>query len=436
MEEEKIIELRSEDFQEVLGSVPPFILRWGICIVGIICAVLLTGSAVFKYPDTISAVVTLTGTTPSAGIVARSSGKILKIYVKDNQQVQAGDYLALIENPAEVSDVLFLKNYLKQQNQYPDSISLSSLPPKQMKLGSLQSLYASYYMTLSDYIQFNHLNYYLKKIEYMKDRIRRNEDYYEQVLRQKNLIGEQLKLTRIQFTRDSTLNRKGILSQEEFERSRNQYLQGLLSLENILSTLANLQIQIAQMQEALLDTEYQYEDKKRTLETQLKSQMTQLQTEIQTWEMNYVLSSPISGEITFTNYWTENQNVTAGENIFHVIPSENTTLTGKALLPTERSGKVAVGQKVNIHFNNFPDNEFGMVRGTVQNISLVPSKGNNTNNYVIEIGLPEGLKTTYNKELPFLHEMEGQADIITEDLSVLERFFLPLKRILKEHVEQ
>lgn len=435
MEEEKNIELRSEDFQEILGDIPPFILRWGISIVGMICAVLLIGSAIFKYPDTISAGITLTGTTPSAGIVARSSGKILKIYIKDNQEVREGDYLAIIENPAEVADVIYLKNYLKQWSQHPDSISLSSLPPKQMKLGNLQSFYSSYYMTLSDYIQFNHLNYHLKKIEYMKDRIRRNEDYYEQVLRQKNLIGEQQKLTRTQFVRDSTLNRKGILSQEEFERSQNQYLQGLLSMENIASTLSNLQIQIAQMRETLLDTEYQYEDKKRTLETQLKSQRTQLLTEIQTWEMNYVLSSPISGKITFTNYWTENQNVTAGENIFHIIPSENTTLTGKALLPTARSGKVAVGQKVNIHFNNFPDNEFGMVRGIVQNISLVPSKGTNANNYVIEIGLPQGLKTTYHKELPFLHEMEGQADIITEDLSVLERFFLPVKRIFKEHLE-
>ncbi|GHV23990.1 hypothetical protein FACS1894174_10210 [Bacteroidia bacterium] len=201
MEEEKNIELRSEEFQEILGAIPPFILRWGISIVGIICAVLLIGSAIFKYPDTISAGITLTGTTPSAGIVARSSGKILKIYVKDNQEVRTGDYLAIIENPAEVSDVLYLKNYLKQWNQYPDSIALSSLPPKQMKLGNLQSLYSSYYMTLSDYIQFNHLNYHLKKIEYMKDRIRRNEDYYEQVLRQKNLIGEQLKLTRMQFVR-------------------------------------------------------------------------------------------------------------------------------------------------------------------------------------------------------------------------------------------
>ena len=31
--------------------------------------------------------------------------------------------------------------------------------------------------------------------------------------------------------------------------------------------------------------------------------------------------------------------------------------------------------------------------------------------------------------------MQGQADIITEDISLLERFFLPMKKILKESIK-
>jgi len=47
--------------------------------------------------------------------------------------------------------------------------------------------------------------------------------------------------------------------------------------------------------------------------------------------------------------------------------------------------------------------------------------------------LPNGLMTTYKKELPYLPNMQGQADIITEDLSLLERLVLPVKKILKEN---
>ena len=47
--EEDIIELRSEEFQEVLSGIPPWILRWGITTVAIIVVILLIGSSIFKY---------------------------------------------------------------------------------------------------------------------------------------------------------------------------------------------------------------------------------------------------------------------------------------------------------------------------------------------------------------------------------------------------
>ena len=47
------IELRSEDFQEVLSDMPPWILRWGITTVATIVVILIIGSSIFKYPDTI-----------------------------------------------------------------------------------------------------------------------------------------------------------------------------------------------------------------------------------------------------------------------------------------------------------------------------------------------------------------------------------------------
>lgn len=89
-------------------------------------------------------------------------------------------------------------------------------------------------------------------------------------------------------------------------------------------------------------------------------------------------------------------------------------------------------RKVNIRFSNYPDNEFGMVRGRVQNISLVSVKVENKNHYVVEINLPDGLTTTYGKQLPFVSEMEGQADIIADDRSLLERILLLIKKIQTE----
>jgi len=189
---------------------------------------------------------------------------------------------------------------------------------------------------------------------------------------------------------------------------------------------------MAQLNESLIDMEYQYTEKTNDFRSQIRSMVSQLKANIQTWEMSYVLMSPIDGKITFTRYWVSNQNVQSGEEVFTVIPVLESRLIGKAMLPVARSGKVKIGQKANLRLDNFPDNEFGMLKGLVLNISLVPTVSGGTTYYVVEIALPDGLNTNYKKELPYLPNMQGVAEIITEDISLLGRFIMPMKKIFNE----
>lgn len=426
------IELRSEEFSEILGWIPPWILRWGMTMTALIIISLLIGSAVFKYPDIITSTVTLTGTIPVSGVVARSSGKIQELYVQNNQQVKKNAILAVLENSAKTEDVLKLKGIIQEIDSDLDAITL--IPYQQLQLGNLQSIYSSFYLAISEYTQFKKIAYHLKKIDLGKERILRNEIYYRNMLRQKEASTEQVKIFHQQYVRDSLLGEKKLLSKEEIEKSYTQYLQSFLSAENMDRLLENLQIQLVQIYESLYDTEYQYQDKKNALETRLRSLISQLKTEINDWEMDYALITPINGKITFSQYWTKNQNVISGDIVFSIVPNIQGQIIGKALLPTDRSGKVKVGQRVNIRFSNYPDNEYGIVRGYVQNVSLIPAKSSREGikSYTVDICLPDGLITTYKKKLPFQPEMEGQADIITEDMTLLERFILPLKKVVTE----
>ena len=425
------IELRSEEFNEVLSAVPAWIVRWGITMIACVVLMLLVGSAVFKYPDVISSTVTLTGTTPVSAVVARTSGKLQELYVGNKQRVKAKTLLAGVGNPAGTNDILRLKELLRQAENSLDTIAL--VPSQQLRLGSLQSLYSSFYLSMSEYRQFKELAYHLKKIELVKARIVKNEVYYRNMLKQKDLSEVQAKIAHQQYARDSLLGVKGLVSKEAVEEAYSRYLQSSLSAENMERSLENLQIQLAQMNESLYDTEYQYLDQKNTLETQLRSLVNQLRAEIDAWEINYALITPIDGEITLTQYWTNNQNVTAGNVVFNIVPTNQGEIVGKAMLPTERSGKVRKGQKVNIRFSNYPDKEFGIVKGIVENISLIPVLDvQNAKSYMVDIELPNGLRTSYNKDLPFLPEMEGQADIITEDISLLERFLMPIRKVITE----
>jgi HlyD family secretion protein len=41
--------------------------------------------------------------------------------------------------------------------------------------------------------------------------------------------------------------------------------------------------------------------------------------------------------------------------------------------------------------------------------------------------------TNYHKELQFVQEMSGTAEIITEDLRLIERFINPIKALIKKN---
>ena len=428
------IELRSDEFQEVLGSVPHWILRWGVTVLALVVVILLSGSAIFKYPDVIPAQIVLTGSTPPATVTAHASGKLKELFVADNQEVKTGDYLAVIDNPAKTENILLLKDYLSSLNHLDGDLSdLNLLNPSLGDLGTLQSLYSSFYTTLFEYLEYQRLLYYPQKINITKEHIIQYEQQYQNLQNQQKIIIEQSELAKKQYQRDSLLYSREIISNEEIEQSRSKYLQSRLTEENMQSSLRNMQIQIAQLKESLLDINHQDTERLNSLQSQLRSYISQLKSEIQAWSLNYALIAPLDGTITFTNYWTANQNVNAGGEVFTVIPC-NHEVIGKALLPVARSGKVKRGQEVNIRLENFPDHEYGILRGRIENISLVPSQANLTSYYAVEISIPNGLITTYKKELPFLPNMQGQAEIITEDISLLERFVLPVKKILKESI--
>ena len=429
-EELKVVEIRSEELQDIMGKIPSWILRWGITLLFVVVVVLLVGSSFFTYPDVIQAPIELTGSTPPAGILAFSSGKLDMLHTEDNQLVNAGDYLAVIHNPAQTGDVLYLKSFLNELDIEQDSIFV--LPEKNLLLGNLQSQYASFHTLLFQYKEFVQQQYYPNKIQMMKERITQYKEQYYSLLRQQEITEEQFVLINKNHDRSSFAFEQGGLSGRELDESRSRQLQGQLTEENMLNAINNMQIQLAQYNESLIDMEYQYKEKTNDYRLQILSMVSQLKASIHSWEMSYVLTSPIDGKITFTRYWVSNQNVQAGEEVFAVIPVSDLRLIGKAKLPVARSGKVKAGQKVNVRLDNFPDNEFGMLKGIVQNISLVPAVSGGMTYYVVEIALPDGLSTNYKKELPFLPNMQGAADIITEDMSLLERFVMPMKKIFKE----
>jgi HlyD family secretion protein len=112
------------------------------------------------------------------------------------------------------------------------------------------------------------------------------------------------------------------------------------------------------------------------------------------------------------------------EPLLSIVPFETGEIVGRINLKMLRSGKVKEGQKVNIKLIGYPYLEYGIVRGIVKAKSPIPAG----DAYTIEVDLPEGLTTLYGRKLDFTQNMQGNAEIITDDdLRLLQKIINPLR---------
>ena len=429
----KEIEIRSVEVQEIMGFIPHWIIRWGITVIFLVIFFILVGSWFFRYPDIISSTIVVTTENPPANIVARATGKIDELFVQDNQEVKEGDFIAIIESATNHRHLFALKEKLESLSSFFNHFDTP--PPgllefdKNYSLGSLQSTYAVFLKSYADYRHFIKLNSYRRKIDSLHAQIARRNLLHMQLELQKKILGEELNLSSQQYERAKTLHKDGIISKSDLDAAKSTFLQKKYSDEGAKSNLTNSSLQISQLEQSVLDLELQYKEERKGLELALSQAYENLTGQIAQWEQNYLLRAPISGVVTFTKYWSVNQNVDAGSKVVTVIPKKGGKIIGKVVLPIRGSGKVKIGQKVNIKFTSYPHQEYGIVRGVIKSKSLVASD----NYYTMEVGLPNGLLTSYNKELDFNQEMQGIAEIITEDIRLLERIFKPIKAILKKN---
>ena len=430
MEEYKKIELRSTEVQEILSRPPKWMVRWGITIIFLVILIVIVGSWFFKYPDIITAKIVLTTENPPAPVVAKASGKIQNLFVKEQQYVEKDQVLAIIENPAEYGDVFYIKEKLELfgEKLLANEFFLKDLK-RNLNLGSVQSQYADFMNRVDDYQKMKELDYYQKKIGLLIKEKNQYQKYFKNLQTQRDLQKAEYVLLFNQYKRDSVLHSQQFISDAEFEKSKSGLLSKQFSYEQSNIALTNAEIQIQNIEQNIAEMELQEEKQYSEKQLYIMQSYENLMATIDSWKYQYMLVATTNGKITFNQYWNENQTVKAGETVMTIIPEKEGEIIGKVQLTFDGAGKVKSGQMANIQFANYPYMEFGMVKGIVKNISLAPEN----DYYTAEIELPEGLKTFYGMELQFKQQMQGSVEIITEDIRLMERIIRPLRYILKRN---
>ena len=424
----KIPELAfSEPVKDIMGTPPRKIVRWGTGVIFFVFILFIVFAWFLKYPDVIPSPVEITTQNPPVILVSKISGKIKNLYVQDKNKVVSGEIMAAMETTASLTDFETLKKFILSVS-LTDTVSPSDLPVLS-QLGELQEPYESFLKVYSDHYNYIKNDFYGKKANSVKEEISGLRTYMNNLLLKEKLYNENLILEKKKYQRDSVLNRNKVIPDIDLENSHQAYLRQRIDLQQAKLDYSAKLIELAERQQVLQDYLIKRTEEQELLRTSLNESFKNLNARILIWEQNYMLISPINGKVTFTRYWSNNQTVTVGEAVLSIIPDNPGEFLGRINLKMVRSGKVKEGQLVNIKLNSYPYLEYGMVRGVVSSKSLVPGG----EGYVIEITFPSGLKTLYGKELEFSQNMTGTAEIITEDIRLLQKILNPFRYIISRN---
>jgi multidrug resistance efflux pump len=418
MEPEEIQLAERNEIQEMLGRPPSWILRWGMVLIGAVLVIVFVLAAVVAYPEVVVARVQLTTTTPTIQVVARVSGKLERLLVVDQEKVQEGQLLGVLENTAEEKDVILLSEFMDSQQLEP--LQTESLPESNLQLGRMQPAYAAFWEQWQDY------QYYLERKGYRRQirALRAQVDHLKQMnvaleVQEATLEGE-VALAQKHFYRIDSLSRKGTLAAVDAENAERDYLRVRRQLEQLQTNRIANQVRMEELSVDIASLELQGKDELATRWLAVMEQWQNLKSAFQAWKQDFWIMAPIDGQVSISRIWGAQQFIEANQPILSIAPeSIGVQKIGRGLLSGVRTGRIESDDVVNIRLDAYPYREFGLLKGTVKQLAPVPEDGR----YLLEVHLPDTLITTYGNSIPFRQDMEGTARIITDERSILTRIF-------------
>ena len=92
----------SEEAQEIMGRAPSWVVRWGITVIFVILALIVLGCYIIKYPQTVTAPISITTVNAPSDLTARYDGLLDSVCVGNGENVRTGQLIALLATPARL----------------------------------------------------------------------------------------------------------------------------------------------------------------------------------------------------------------------------------------------------------------------------------------------------------------------------------------------
>ena len=262
------IEVRSPEVQEIMGRAPDYMVQWGITVVFSVILILLSISWFIRYPDLLTATITLTTTPPPITIVSRINGNLIMV-VADNTSVQEKELLGYIRSNASPEDVLELEKKVMNNSDVSSGSG-------QKVLGDLQPYYANAITALKALQRFLENQSYPIQITHLKKQVTINQKLRKALRYQQVLILQEQSLAKEKFRTDSVLFKQRVTASLDFNQARSAWLQQRRIASNAETALLNNETQLNELSKQIADLEIRMVEEQQKLELTLSKKGFQI----------------------------------------------------------------------------------------------------------------------------------------------------------------
>lgn len=203
---------RNEEIIDIIERMPTRFGKWVAIAVILFTVLLLTFGWAIKYPDVVTGQITINSTVSPVKLVAGSNGKIHLNHFHAKDQVNEGDYIAVIQNSAKTEDVKKIAALVANSDPNEDSfLRLTDSLPEKVSLGELNLKYFTFLTAIKN------IDHYEKENTY-----ERQEKSLEEYIKWQNILIEQTKIDTITSKEKLTmigkwLQRKNALYKKEYD---------------------------------------------------------------------------------------------------------------------------------------------------------------------------------------------------------------------------
>jgi multidrug resistance efflux pump len=416
----------SDDIQDIITAVPSWIVRWGITIFLGILVLILSLSALIRYPDVVKGELTINSLNAPKPIVAKIAGKLVKLLVTDKQEVTRGQSLAYLESTADHAGVLELLTSLKQlQQQAMQNGQLDDRLFNQLdntRLGEVQTAYQTFYQEYIEYKSTVNNGFLLRKRAFLVKDLAYISQQQKQLNAQKDLQQKDLTIESGEYDMHKKLADQKVETAEELRQEESKLLAKKSPLVQTESALISGENSYEAKQKDILELDNQLQEEKGKFMQALNS----LISAAEDWKSKYVLTASQPGRVLFSGIIQQDQVLTANQEVFNIEPG-NAGFFGEMNIAQGNLGKVREGQKVLIKLHSYPFEEYGMLSGTIQYISDVPYKDSV---FISRVNFKLAAGSDLKRPIHLKQGMLADVDIITQDATMFQRLRRSLIKIV------